>query len=347
MRDHLARILVERDLLVVAGNQQLRSGRMCRHEQCTESRRRCEQPEKVPHRFLPFGRVVNLSLTRQPAIRHGTDFTNSQGHREYAMGEHKVPRLGDHALADQRRAAWRTRYTLLGGLMLLATAGVVEWCSFGARGDVLRPDGGPVVTVMDFGRSFPLDPLPSGWKHQKFWTRAPMTMAFTVKDGVPSMRFETHDSGSMLFRHIDIDLAAYPMLAWRWYIELPIRSPLDERTREGDDHPARLFLRFLTDRGDKCAMEVIWGNRLKPGDYKYIGTFPHFVADADEDRVGRWFDERIDLARVYRMPVIPLAIRQLSGAVGKVSAREGMCRRARRHSSPCASSATRAGRLRL
>ena len=126
-----------------------------------------------------------------------------------------------------------------------------------------------------------------------------MTMAFVVKDGVPSMRFETHDSASMLFRHVDIDLAAYPMLAWRWYIELPIRSPLDERTREGDDHPARLFLRFATDRGEKRAMEVIWGNRLKPGDYKYIGGFPHFVADAGEERTGRWLDERIDLARVY------------------------------------------------
>jgi hypothetical protein len=91
----------------------------------------------------------------------------------------------------------------------------------------------------------------------------------------------------------------YPMLAWRWYIELPIRSPLDERTREGDDHPARLFLRFLSDQGEKRAMEVIWGNRLKPGDYKYIGGFPHFVAHAGDDRVGRWLDERIDLARVY------------------------------------------------
>jgi hypothetical protein len=34
-----------------------------------------------------------------------------------------------------------------------------------------------------------------------------MTMAFAVKDGVPSMRFETHDSASMLFRAVDIDLA--------------------------------------------------------------------------------------------------------------------------------------------
>jgi hypothetical protein len=148
---------------------------------------------------------------------------------------------------------------------------------------------------MDFEQSFPLDPLPSGWRHRKFWTRSPMTMAFAVKDGVPSMRFETRDTASMLFRAVDVDLAAYPMLAWRWYIELPINSPLDERTREGDDHAARVFLRFLTDRGEKRAMEVIWGNRLKPGDYKYIGGFPHFVADAD-DQVGHWLDERIDLA---------------------------------------------------
>ena len=69
--------------------------------------------------------------------------------------------------------------------------------------------------------------------------------------------------------------------------------------REGDDHPARLFLRFMTDRGEKRAMEVIWGNRLRRGDYKYIGSFPHFVADAGDDRVGRWLDETIDLARVY------------------------------------------------
>jgi hypothetical protein len=114
-----------------------------------------------------------------------------------------------------------------------------------------------------------------------------MTMAFTVKDGVPSMRFETHDSASMLFRNVHFDLADYPILVWRWFIELPIRSPLDERTREGDDHPARRLLGFITDRGEKRAMEVIWGNRLKPGDYKYIGSFPHFVADAGDDRVGR------------------------------------------------------------
>jgi hypothetical protein len=94
----------------------------------------------------------------------------------------------------------RARYTLI-GVALIVAVGLIGWYFFGGLGDVLKPDGGPVVTVMDFGQSFPLDPLPSGWRHRKFWTRSPMSMAFAVEDGVPSMRFETQDSASMLFRH--------------------------------------------------------------------------------------------------------------------------------------------------
>jgi hypothetical protein len=39
-----------------------------------------------------------------------------------------------------------------------------------------------------------------------------------------------------------------------------------ERTREGDDHPARLFLVFRTPTGEERRMEIIWGNELKAGD---------------------------------------------------------------------------------
>jgi hypothetical protein len=108
------------------------------------------------------------------------------------------------------RMPWRARYIVFGGIAIVTVVGLISWHLFGGRRDVLKPDGGPVVTVMDFGQSFPLDPLPSGWWHRKFWTRSPMTMAFAVKERVPSMRFETHDSASMLFRYVDIDLAAYP-----------------------------------------------------------------------------------------------------------------------------------------
>lgn len=193
----------------------------------------------------------------------------------------------------------RWRIVLIAGAALAVMAAVAGWQLRGGRGEVLTADGGPRVIVMDFGRSFPLDPPPSGWRHRKFWTRRAMTMEFTVKDGVPSLRFATRDSASMLFRSVDIDLAAYPLLAWRWFVELPINSPRDERTREGDDSPARLFLAFRTEQGERRAMEVIWGNRLKAGEYKYTGGFPHFIAEGGEERVGRWLDERLDLARIY------------------------------------------------
>ena len=116
---------------------------------------------------------------------------------------------------------------------------------------------------------------------------------------MPSLRFETRDSASMLFRAVDIDLAAYPMLAWRWFIELPIKSPLDERTREGRRSPgAALSSVHHRSRREACDGGDL-GESAETGDCKYIGGFPHFVADAGDDRVGRWLDERIDLVRVY------------------------------------------------
>jgi hypothetical protein len=67
------------------------------------------------------------------------------------------------SLANSIRPVWRRR--------LITVAGLIGWHFFGGRAEVLKPDGGPVVTVMDFGQPFPHDPLPSGWRHRKFWTR--------------------------------------------------------------------------------------------------------------------------------------------------------------------------------
>jgi hypothetical protein len=50
---------------------------------------------------------------------------------------------------------WRGRYFLIGGIALVIAVGLIGWHFWGGRGEVLKPDGGPVVTVMDFGKSFP------------------------------------------------------------------------------------------------------------------------------------------------------------------------------------------------
>ena len=41
------------------------------------------------------------------------------------------------------------------------------------------------------------------------------------------------------------------------------------------------------------------GQSAESGRHKYIRGFPRFVAHGGDARVGRWLDERIDLARIY------------------------------------------------
>ena len=165
----------------------------------------------------------------------------------------------------------------------------------------LTADGAPELAVMDFAQPVALDPPASGWRHRTFLTRPAMTISQAEKDGRPALKCETDGSGSIFGRFTDIDLGAYPALAWTWQVEKPVDSLLDERTVEGDDHPARLYLRFETGDGSDHTIEIIWANKLfKPGDYKYIGTFPHYVANGGNANVGRWFEERVDLLKIYR-----------------------------------------------
>ncbi|MBM3571242.1 MAG: DUF3047 domain-containing protein [Alphaproteobacteria bacterium] len=39
---------------------------------------------------------------------------------------------------------------------------------------------------------------------------------------------------------------------------------------------------------------------LKAGDVKFIGGFPHYVANGGNANIGRWHAEEIDLLAIYR-----------------------------------------------
>ncbi len=195
-------------------------------------------------------------------------------------------------------------YMMKKTLRLIAVLAVVSLsaaCSSGPdRNAAARSDGTSEVVVMDFAHPPSLEKLPPGWYHRTFWTRPPMQMSLADKDGVPAIRLATDASASMLMRAVDIDLQNYPRLAWRWLVEKPITSTLDERTHEGDDHPARFFISFRTASGEKRSMEVIWGNKLVAGDTKFINGFPHYVANGGDANIGKWHSEDIDLLAIYR-----------------------------------------------
>jgi hypothetical protein len=190
---------------------------------------------------------------------------------------------------------------------LCLAAAALTACSGGQRRSVLLSDGSPSIGVMDFRQPLALDPLPDGWHHRTFFRTEPMQISFVSKQGRPSIRLATHHAGSMLYRFTDLSLDRYPMLAWDWFVEQPIASDADETTKAGDDHPARLYLKFRSAEGEAHAMEIIWGNRkLRAGDWKYLesfwsrSSFPHYVARGGDENAGRWHDEKLDLRVLYR-----------------------------------------------
>lgn len=188
--------------------------------------------------------------------------------------------------------------------LVAALAVVIVWPSRSGM-PLTALAGTDVLTVLDFNTSFqapnsPMSP-PAGWRHRTFWFTPPMQASFVTHEGHVALRCETRASGSILGRTTDIDIAAWPKLEWGWFVEVPITSDRDEATREGDDHPVRLFLEFRDTQNTRHATEIIWANRaFKPGEFKYIGGFPHYVADAGNENIGRWRDEAVDLLEMYR-----------------------------------------------
>ena len=196
---------------------------------------------------------------------------------------------------------------LLGSASLLFASACGPFRSL-PRTNPLVPQSGDSVVVMDFAEPISLDPLASGWYHRTFSGPEPMDISYEAKDGRAAIRLATDGSASMLFRFVDIPIDAYPRLTWDWQVEQGVVSELDERTPEGDDHPARFYLKFLDVEGEEHSMEIIWGNReLKAGEWLHLGflfgwiEFPHYVANAGEENEGAWHPQDVDLRELYRV----------------------------------------------
>lgn len=164
--------------------------------------------------------------------------------------------------------------------------------------------GGPSVTLMDFASPPTVSPITPGWWNIGFFTKPNMKISFLEKDGVKALRCETSASGSIFGRHTDIDLAQYPNLAWNWQIEKPVVSSLPEAEWKGDDHPARLMVHLLDSQKSEHYFEIIWSNgAFKPGQWKIIGGFHHYVANGGDaktgENTGRWFNEKVNLLDLY------------------------------------------------
>jgi Protein of unknown function (DUF3047) len=152
--------------------------------------------------------------------------------------------------------------------------------------------------------------------------------------GKPGNKFIGHPDGaieivssssvSRLYRPVEVDLGATPVLTWRWRVDEPV-PPTDLTQKGEDDTAVTLYVGFPWDPGEASFTERLtrplveaYAGEDAPGRvlaYVFGGEEPRgtvvdspHLGDAGAVRVlrpadsptGEWFEERVDLAQDYR-----------------------------------------------
>lgn len=97
-------------------------------------------------------------------------------------------------------------------------------------------------------------------------------------DGVRAVRAESRCSASaLLLPTPEVDLAATPLLGWRWQVERGFSVP-DERVQAGDDFAARVYVIFpfepehagLLERARNALGRALYGDRVPGAALNYV-----------------------------------------------------------------------------
>ena len=210
---------------------------------------------------------------------------------------------------------------------------------------VLRPacaeDSGGVrrVELARFANVQPGNSLPAAWVHQTLPSVERANRFDIVKDGgVSVLRVISDRSASSLLAVQRVDLAATPLLRWRWRVSRPV-SASDLRRKAGDDYAARVYVLFdlPSERlsvGDRMKMMTarllygsdlpaaalcyVWGTAQSVGESgwnAYSDRLRMIVVDSGATHAGQWREVVRDVAADFRaafgdplMPVTGVAL---------------------------------------
>ena len=113
-------------------------------------------------------------------------------------------------------------------------------------------------------------------------------------DGKRVVRARADDSASALYQRRNIDLNRTPYLQWRWRIDRTLGTDINERSHDGDDFPARVYvvrnggLTFWRAR----VLNYVWSNSQPVGTRwtsPLAGIDTQMIAvDAGDELAGHW-----------------------------------------------------------
>jgi hypothetical protein len=140
------------------------------------------------------------------------------------------------------------------------------------------------VRVGDFAATQGVIPAP--WRVEQPDPKVPATRyRARLWDGVHAVEAHAVASMALLARPVAIDLAATPILCWRWRIDAPLQGA-DMTRKSGDDYAARVYLSFevaperlgVTTRMALGLARGVYGAQLPDAAINYIWDNRHASA---------------------------------------------------------------------
>jgi hypothetical protein len=169
-----------------------------------------------------------------------------------------------------------------------------------------RASAGAIDTVEDWSEA-PLGTrgVPPGW--EKYETpRGQPAYDFTVveDDGRRALNLKSASEHSTIAKPVHVDLEATPLLAWQWkVVSLPRGADLRERaTSDATGHLFVIWPRFPALVRSRL-VGYVWDPALPVGTIvksTKTATVTFVVARTGEQGLGRWLDERRNVAADHR-----------------------------------------------
>jgi len=170
---------------------------------------------------------------------------------------------------------------------------------------ILMLAGGTIVQATELPLSFgdPEAGIAAGWREQHFRSTTPTEYRLLDIGGEVVLQAESRKQASGLVYEIDVDLASYPILVWRWKVEGIIPAG-DALTKEGDDYPARVYVVFPHwFKPNTRSINYIWANRLAQGEVvpnPFFGNARMLAVQSGNEQAGTWMTECRNVYQDYR-----------------------------------------------
>jgi hypothetical protein len=137
------------------------------------------------------------------------------------------------------------------------------------------------------------------WQSRAFEGETGYSLVADPASGSLVLKAVSGASASGLYRKLRVDLTRTPFLNWSWRVTR-VFPDIDERTKSGDDFPARIFV--VVERGplgaSSLALNYVWSSGQPAGSLwssPYSERVKLLALDAGASGLGTWAEHRRDL----------------------------------------------------